>query len=175
MKGDILKVQNCHEWKSSTLGFLRSLRSPRSNNLETQNYKNSKWKLAKTRWNPKFGLSDLENDLLTSMISEEAFFQTCVIRVFSPGRKLFFLISLSIEMLGLPFIENVELLWPTRLQHHYSQVQSLSKFIIYYYSEKFNLWRTDKTNGKRLLFQFCRYILKVHMSKTVYMQTCLNS
>ena len=65
VKGDILKVQNCHEWKSSTLGFLRSLRSPRSNNLETQNYENSKWKLAKTRWNPKFGLSDLENDLLT--------------------------------------------------------------------------------------------------------------
>ena len=40
--------------------------------LKTQNDKNSKWKLEKTRWNPKFGLSDLENDLLTSMTSEEA-------------------------------------------------------------------------------------------------------
>ena len=52
--------------------FLRTLRSPRSNNLEIQNDKNSKWKLVKTRWNPKFGLSDLENDLLTSTTSEEA-------------------------------------------------------------------------------------------------------
>ena len=43
--------------------FSRTLRSPRSNNLEIQNDKNSKWKLVKTRWNPKFGLSDLENDL----------------------------------------------------------------------------------------------------------------
>ena len=40
--------------------------------LEIQNDENSKWKLVKTRWNPKFGLSDLENDLLTSMTSEEA-------------------------------------------------------------------------------------------------------
>ena len=46
--------------------FLR----PRSNNLEIQNDKNSKWKLVKTRWNPNFGLSDLENDLLTSTTSE---------------------------------------------------------------------------------------------------------
>ena len=69
VKGDTLKVQNCHEWKSSTLGFSRSLRSK---DLETQNDENSKPKLAKTRWNPKFGLSDLENDLLTSMTSEEA-------------------------------------------------------------------------------------------------------
>jgi hypothetical protein len=52
--------------------FLRPLRSPRSNNLKIQNDENSKWKLVKTRWNPKFGLSDLENDLLTSMTSEEA-------------------------------------------------------------------------------------------------------
>jgi hypothetical protein len=52
--------------------FLRSLRSPRSNNLETQNDENSKWKLVKTRWNPKFGLSDLENDLLTSTTSKGA-------------------------------------------------------------------------------------------------------
>ena len=52
--------------------FSRTLRSPRSNNLEIQNDENSKWKLVKTRWNPKFGLSDLENDLLTSTTSEEA-------------------------------------------------------------------------------------------------------
>ena len=42
VKGDTLKVQNCHELKSSTLGFLRLLRSPRSNDLETQNNENSK-------------------------------------------------------------------------------------------------------------------------------------
>jgi hypothetical protein len=42
VKGDILKVQNCNELKSSTLGFLRSLRSPRSNNLKIQNDENSK-------------------------------------------------------------------------------------------------------------------------------------
>ena len=52
--------------------FSRTLRSPRSNNLEIQKDENSKWKLIKTRWNPKFGLGDLENDLLTSMTSEEA-------------------------------------------------------------------------------------------------------
>ena len=52
--------------------FSRTLRSPRSNNLKIQNDENSKWKLVKTRWNPKFGLSDLENDLLTSTTSEEA-------------------------------------------------------------------------------------------------------
>ena len=51
---------------------LRSLRSPRANDLKTQNDENSKWKLVKTRWNPKFGLSDLENDLLTSMTSKGA-------------------------------------------------------------------------------------------------------
>ena len=52
--------------------LLRSLRLLRSNDLKTQNYKNSKWKLVKSRWNPKSGLSDLENDLLTSMTSEGA-------------------------------------------------------------------------------------------------------
>ena len=52
--------------------FSRSWRSPRSNSLEIQNDENSKSKLAKTRWNPKFGLGDLENDLLTSMTSEVA-------------------------------------------------------------------------------------------------------
>ena len=52
--------------------FLRTLRSPRSNNLEIQNDENSKWKLVKTRWNPNFGLSDLENDHLTSLTSKEA-------------------------------------------------------------------------------------------------------
>ena len=52
--------------------FSRSWRSPRSNNLEIQNDKNSKWKLVKPRWNPKSGLSDLENDLLTSTTSELA-------------------------------------------------------------------------------------------------------
>ena len=39
--------------------FSRTLRSPRSNNLEIQNNENSKWKLVKSRWNPKFCLSDL--------------------------------------------------------------------------------------------------------------------
>ena len=52
--------------------FSRSLRSLRSNDLKTKNDENSKWKLVKTRWNPKFGLSDLENDLLTSTTLEEA-------------------------------------------------------------------------------------------------------
>ena len=52
--------------------FSRSWRSPRSNSLEIQNDENSKSKLVKTRWNPKFGLSDLENDLLTSMTSKGA-------------------------------------------------------------------------------------------------------
>ena len=52
--------------------FSRSWRSLRSNSLEIQNDENSKSKLAKTRWNPKFGLSDLENDLLTSTTSEWA-------------------------------------------------------------------------------------------------------
>ena len=41
-------------------------------NLEIQNDENSKWKLVKTRWNPKFGLDDLDNDLLTSTTSKEA-------------------------------------------------------------------------------------------------------
>ena len=50
--------------------FSRTLRSTRSNNLEIQNNENSKWKLGKTRWNPKFGLSDLENNLLTSTTLE---------------------------------------------------------------------------------------------------------
>ena len=64
--------------------FSRTLRSPRSNNLEIQNNKNSKWKLVKTRWNPKFSLSDLENDLLTSMTSEEAqwiFFKDYIFKI----------------------------------------------------------------------------------------------
>jgi hypothetical protein len=52
--------------------ILRTLRLPRSNNLKTQNDENSKWRLVKTRWNPKFGLSDLENDLLTPMTSKGA-------------------------------------------------------------------------------------------------------
>ena len=57
VKGDTLQVQNCHELKSSTLGFLRSLRSPRSNDLETQNYKTPKPQ------NPKG-----KNDLVLSTI-----------------------------------------------------------------------------------------------------------
>ena len=75
-------VRHINPWKkcSNLMQFLkylaepfsRSLRSPRSNDLKTKNDKNSKWKLVKTRWNPKFGLSDLENDPLTSMTSEEA-------------------------------------------------------------------------------------------------------
>ena len=52
--------------------FLMSLRLPRSNILGTQKDKNSKWKVVKARWNPKFGLSDLENDLLTSTTTERA-------------------------------------------------------------------------------------------------------
>ena len=43
-----------------------------TNNPEIQNDENSKWKLVKTRRNPKFGLGDLENDLLTSTTSEGA-------------------------------------------------------------------------------------------------------
>ena len=50
--------------------LLRSPRSPRSNDLETQNDEYSKRQLAKTKWNPKFSLSDLINDLLTSMTSK---------------------------------------------------------------------------------------------------------
>jgi hypothetical protein len=69
VKGDTLKVQNCHELKSSTLGLLRSWRLSRSNDLETQNDENFRWKFVKTRWNPKFGLSDLKTDLLTSTTS----------------------------------------------------------------------------------------------------------
>ena len=52
--------------------FLMSLRLPRSNILGTQKDKNSKWKVVKARWNPKFGLSDLENDILTSETTERA-------------------------------------------------------------------------------------------------------
>ena len=48
--------------------FFRKLRL-----LEIQNDENSKWKLVKPRWNPKSGLSDLENDLLTSTTSEGNF------------------------------------------------------------------------------------------------------
>ena len=58
--------------KEHSVLFSRTLRLPRSNNLEIQNNENSKWKLVKTRWNPNFGLSDLENDLLTSTTSEGA-------------------------------------------------------------------------------------------------------
>ena len=64
--------------------FSRSWRSPRSNNLEIQNDENSKSKLVKIRWNPKFGLSDLENDLLTSTTSKEAqwiFFKKFIFKI----------------------------------------------------------------------------------------------
>ena len=50
--------------KKIPVSFLRSLRLQRSNNLETQNNENSKRKLV----NLKFGVSDLENDLLTSTL-----------------------------------------------------------------------------------------------------------
>ena len=79
---------NCHELESSTLGFLRSLRSPRSNDLETQNDENSKWKLKKTRWNPKFGLCDLENGLLTTRTSEGAQWIFPKIYFFNQGKAL---------------------------------------------------------------------------------------
>ena len=49
---------------------MRTPRLLRSNDLEAQNDKNSKWKLIKSRWNTKFGLRDLENGLLTSRTSE---------------------------------------------------------------------------------------------------------
>ena len=39
-----LAMKQKKRWKNTTW----------SNNIETQNYKNSKWKLAKTGWNPKF-------------------------------------------------------------------------------------------------------------------------
>ena len=45
--------------KCFRVAFSRTLRLPRSNNLEIQNDENSKWKLVKTRWNPKFGLGNL--------------------------------------------------------------------------------------------------------------------
>ena len=43
-----------------------------SNFIKTKNDRNSKWKLVKIRWNLELGLSDLKNDLLTSMTSEGA-------------------------------------------------------------------------------------------------------
>ena len=39
---------------------------------QNQNDENSKRKREKTRWNPTFGISDLENDLLTSTTLEGA-------------------------------------------------------------------------------------------------------
>ena len=53
VKGYTLKVQNCDKRKSSTLGFLRSLRSPRSNNLETKNNKNFLVKTYENQMKPK--------------------------------------------------------------------------------------------------------------------------
>ena len=52
--------------------LLWSMRLLWSNYLETQSNENSKWKLVKTRCNPIFGVSDLENDFLTSTTSEWA-------------------------------------------------------------------------------------------------------
>ena len=64
--------QKCNFWKKIPEPLLRSPRSLRSNDLETQKNKNSKWKPIENRWNPKFGLQDLKNGLLTSRISEGA-------------------------------------------------------------------------------------------------------
>ena len=57
----VLKVQKCHELKFSTLGLLRLPKSYKPKTTEI-----FKLKPMKTRWNPKFGLSNLENDFLTS-------------------------------------------------------------------------------------------------------------
>ena len=91
---DLVKISRIKLWHTSSFllkrtdfenvifeknpwALLRTPRLPRSNNLETQNDKNYKWKLIKNRWNPKFGLRDLKNGLLTSRTSERAliFFQ----------------------------------------------------------------------------------------------------
>ena len=61
---DLVKILTIKLWRTSSFlleykfpgPLLRTLRSPRSNNLETQNDENYKWKLIKNRWNPKFGL-----------------------------------------------------------------------------------------------------------------------
>ena len=58
-------------WAPSEAAEVAKVKRPQ-NDLKTQNNQNYKWKLYKTRWNPKFGLSDLKNDLLTSMTSEGA-------------------------------------------------------------------------------------------------------
>ena len=83
VKGENLKAQNCNELKSPILGFLRLLRLLWWNDLKTQNDKNFKWRLVKTRWNLKFGLSNLENDHLTSMTLKgiSDFFQKYIFRI----------------------------------------------------------------------------------------------
>ena len=71
-----------HWFQKSPEPILRTPRSPRSKDLKIQNNENSKLKLVKTRWNPKFGLSDLKNDLLTSTNSEglsDFFFKNYII------------------------------------------------------------------------------------------------
>ena len=65
------QFQKCNFWKNSQIPFW-GCRGPWGQT--TLNPKTTKLlnELVKTRWNPKFGLSDLKNDLLTSMTSEEA-------------------------------------------------------------------------------------------------------
>ena len=58
--------ENIH-WAHSEDAEVAEVKPPWNPNDE-----NSKWKLVKTRWNPKFGHGDLENDLLTSTTSEWA-------------------------------------------------------------------------------------------------------
>ena len=54
-------------WAPSEVAKVAEVKRP-----QTQNNENSKWKPIKNRWNPKFGLGDLENDLLASATSERA-------------------------------------------------------------------------------------------------------
>ena len=54
-------------WAHSEVAEVTEVKQPR-----IQNNENYKWKLLKIRCNPKFGLGDLENDLLTSVTSEGA-------------------------------------------------------------------------------------------------------
>ena len=65
------------------VSFLKPLRSPRS----IQNDKISKWKLVKTRWNPKFGLSHFENDLLTSEEAEWIFSKIILLKSVHQAEK----------------------------------------------------------------------------------------
>ena len=77
---DLVEISTRKLWHTSTFSlegtdFKNVIfeKNPWGHRVQTaQNNENSKWKLMKIRWNPKFGLRDLKNGLLTSRISEEA-------------------------------------------------------------------------------------------------------